>query len=227
MYQINRVEKCKFEIKNPNDKVDVKIINYRKILIPHLAKDDSQEDFKLIQRDKETWEFQHRHKFDDKIEEIEIRLKAHKLYMLGKFTYFILVDEEEVKGQGMNTEPIVISEDVRKSKLKMMIETKERETFNNLSTAKSEYNKLVMKHFQIEYNLIKDHSPFKLIKEKDYFNKKYQNMKETSVEFTEKEKMNLNQSMKDKLAVNNELYNNERYYTFLEYFDKCKKRTDP
>ena len=84
-----------------------------------------------------------------------------------------------------------------------------------------------MKHFQIEFNLIKDHSPFKLIKEKDYFNKKYQNMKETSVEFTEKEKMNLNQSMKDKLSVHNELYNNERYYTFLEYFDKCKKRTDP
>ena len=60
----------------------MKIINYHKLLVPKIT-DEPHEEFKLIQKDKETWEFQHKNAFEDKIEEINLRLKARKFYMIG------------------------------------------------------------------------------------------------------------------------------------------------
>ena len=71
----------------------------------------------------------------------------------------------------MNMDPIVISEETKNSKLNMIIETKEREIFTNSKSAKIEYNKAIMKHLQTEFNLIKENTPFKLVKDKEFFDK--------------------------------------------------------
>lgn len=92
VYQLAMVENCQFEIANPQAKVDVNIISYTKLLIPERG-DEPLENFRLVQIKNGVWEFQHKNKADNELEELELRLKAKKLYIIGRFIrYFLLLE---------------------------------------------------------------------------------------------------------------------------------------
>ena len=48
-----------------------------------------------------------------------------------------------------------------------------------------------------------------------------------TIEFNEEDMKDLDTSFKNKMAMQTEMYNNERYYNFTEYFEKYKKLVDP
>ena len=66
----------------------MKIINYSKLTVPELGEDDEIEDFTFERAGNNHWKFQHRNKLDNELEELELRLKAKRHYMIGQLFSF-------------------------------------------------------------------------------------------------------------------------------------------
>ena len=171
---------------NEGAKIDVQIINYQKLKVPERDKDEPIENYSLERNGRGKWIFQHKHDSDNDLEELEIRLKVKKHYMIRKYFFIYPLDPEEaMKNSQAGLEPILITEEVRNNKLLYLIETKERERVDKLKVVQREIDKGFKENVNKEYNLLKKCMPHKLLKGQDFFDQQYESMKESMIEISD------------------------------------------
>lgn len=78
-----------------------------------------------------------------------------------------------------------MSDEAKNNKLISLIESKERERIGKHKFMGSEIEKSLATHTKKEYNLLKKCMPHKLYKGKEFFNQKYEAMKQNMVELDE------------------------------------------
>lgn len=89
---------------------------------------------------------------------------------------------------GADVLPIVMDPQTRANPLANMIESKEREILFNSKSTQSEIDKAYHQHTKKEYNLLKECMPHRLLRDQEYFDQKYEEMKQNMVEFDPNDK---------------------------------------
>ena len=157
IYSLTNIEKCDFEIKNPSSKIELKIINYNKVIVPERG-DEPIENYYLEHISRNTWEVLYRNSDDEEMIKLENRLKLKNHYMINPAQ----VDSNM-------QEPILMTKQRQQSELYAIVEDNERSRMKNIGFIDKDIEKSFKSHCTIEYNLFKKLMPGKITKGKQHY----------------------------------------------------------